>query len=698
MAWGDETASQGLDLPRLISAVSAHKRWIVGPTLVAFLCALAFVVVTKPHYTATAKVMLANGDNYFTRPEKATADAAPVIDDMTVLSEAEAAKSPDVERKAMAKLSPEDLSEFSSGGLFSLLSRHVDDSGEDRRLDAFGKRVEVYPQAKTRVLLFEFNSRDRAVAARGANALAQAFLESQQSAKDQETRSASKWLSEQIDALRGKVATAESQVEELRGKSGLLASVNGLAVPSQQLSEIAGQIATARTAEAAAASKAASLKDLVRAGRLDDVASVANDESLRRYAESRVAMRAQIAELGRTMLPGHPRMKELAGQLAGIELEIRAAAMKRVRGFEEDAHIAASQLKSLEQAVTNQAKTVTSGDADQVKLRELEIDAKTARDQLESYLTKYREAIARNAVNAVPADGRIIAVARPPLNPSFPKTGPTLLLATLAGLFVSLGLVVAKILLSDGAAAPVAVARPAPSARANIASRDPQTPFGIDPLPEGEDAPPTAEAPREETSRERQIWTAAVESFVDRLADTGEGETLPLMVAGEGGALPAALVAARRLSKRGATALVDLGPSPEWLADLFDRDAGDGQPDFGLSDIVADPSALAQATHRDLSSSLVIVPSGRGELSPEDLAPVLETLASNYAFVVVHAADWRDPLATRAAQEMAAMIVAAPVADIGWIETRVRAAYRDEGLAIKPIGVGPRPRPSERAA
>ena len=693
MAWGDETASQGLDLPRLISAVSAHKRWIVGPTLVAFLCALAFVVVMKPRYTATAKVMLANGDSYFTRPEKAGPDAAAVIDDMTVLSEAEAAKSPDVERKAMAKLSAQDQSEFAGGGLFSLLSRHADDNAEDRRLDAFGKQIEVYPQAKTRVLLFEFTSQNRAVAANGANALAQAFLESQQGAKDQEARSASKWLSEQIDALRGRVATAESRIEELRGKSGLLASVNGLAVPSQQLSEIAGQIASARAAEAAAASKAASLKDLVRAGRLDDVASVANDESLRRYAESRVALRAQIAELGRTMLPGHPRMKELAGQLGGIELEIRAAAMKRVRGFEEDAHIAASQVKSLEQAVTNQAKTVTSGDADQVKLRELEIDAKTARDQLESYLTKYREAIARNAVNAVPADGRIIAVARPPLNPSFPKTGPTLLLATLAALFVSLGLVVAKILLSDGAVAPVAAA-----GRANLGSRDPRTPFGIDPLPEEEDGRPPVEAPREESARERQIWTAAVESFVDRLADTGEGETLPLMVAGEGGALPAALVAARRLSRRGTTVLVDLGPSPEWLSDLFDREGAEGQPEIGLSDAIANPSALASATHRDLSSSLVIVPSGRGGLASEDLAPALEGLASKYAFVVVHAADWRDPQATRAAQEMAAMIVAAPAADIGWIETRVRAAYRDEGLAIKAIGVGPRPQANERAA
>src|SRR5947208_12391760 len=100
--------------------------------------------------------------------------------------------------------------------------------------------------------------------------------------------------------------------------------------------------------------------------------------------------------------------------------------MRRVRSFEEDARISANQVKSLEGAVATQAKTVTSSDDDQVKLRELEIDAKTAREQLESYLTKYREALARNAANASPANGRIIAFARAAAEPSLPKAGPTL--------------------------------------------------------------------------------------------------------------------------------------------------------------------------------------------------------------------------------------------------------------------------------
>ena len=197
---------------------------------------------------------------------------------------------------------------------------------------------------------------------------------------------------------------------------------------------------------------------MLRDGRLDEIPQVAKDESLRRYVEQRVALKAQIALESRTLLPEHPRMKELNGELAGLDAEIRLAADKTVVGLENDAQLAAADVDSLSAALARQSKTVASGNAEDVQLRALELDAKTARDQLESYLQKYREAVAREADNAAPADARIIASANEPRAPAFPKKGPTILLATLAGLIVSASAVAAHALLTD---APGAAARPA---------------------------------------------------------------------------------------------------------------------------------------------------------------------------------------------------------------------------------------------
>ena len=237
--------------------------------------------------------------------------------------------------------------------------------------------------------------------------------------------------------LRAKVADAEAKVEAFRAEFG--------PARRRQRHDRAGpatrrhnaQLAAARATQADAIAKAQSLRTMLREGRLDEVPDAAKDESLRRYVEQRVALKAQIALESRTLLPQHPRMKELNGELAGLDDEIRLAANKAVLALEDDAKRGGGRSRQPERRPGQQSKTVATGNVDDVQLRALELDAKTSRDQLKSYLQKYREALAREADNAAPADARIIESATEPRTPTFPKKAPTVLLATLAGFLVS---------------------------------------------------------------------------------------------------------------------------------------------------------------------------------------------------------------------------------------------------------------------
>src|SRR5271163_3570340 len=709
-----------IDLARLLQAVRARRSWIVVPTLAAFVAGLVFVTLVSPRYTAFTKVLLENEENYFTRPDKATLDLFAPYDPEAVQSEAEMIATADLARKAIAKLGLMEKSEFnpaiSRNPFSTLLSSLIDgprraSAVEDRVVESFLSHLTVFPIVKSRVLQIEFSSADPALAARGANEVADLFLNEKEEAKKNQATAAGDWLSGKIAQLRAKVAEADAKVEAFRSDSGLLEVANGMTAPSQQLAEITTQIASARAAQSAAAAKAQLLREMLRAGRLDAVPDFVKDESLRHYAEMRVTLKSHIAEESRTLLPGHPRMRELTGQLAGLDEQIRAAAGKAVRGFEDEARLAGAQVSNLEGLIAKQAKAVATSDADQVQLRALELDAKTSREQLESYINKYREASARDADDATPANARVIATAQEPLAPTFPKKAPTVLLATLAGFLLAAGIVVARALLeAPGAetyAAPAMDLALAMTATAAMAPA-PAVP-AANAMPEAADERPTEpstarddfdENEDENEKEERVDPTTALEAIVDRLAESAETtDSLTVLVTGETtkGALALALTAARRLSKTGRAVLVDLGVSQPWLGDVFDHgDEPDDAP-FGLADLLEGRASFEQALHRDLSARLDILPPGTGEIDPDQLESVLAALAQSYVFVVIHASNWRSPAVAPAIGGVGAVIVCAPAARLEAVRERLQQGFADPTIVT--VGVAlPDRAPLDRVA
>ena len=82
-------------------------------------------------------------------------------------------------------------------------------------------------------------------------------------------------------------------------------------------------------------------------------------------------------------------------------------------------------------------------------MRALEREAKTQRDLLESYMGKYREASARDSINAAPPEARIISRATPALAPAYPKKTATLQSSPLPPLRSRLAYVVTGALLGE---------------------------------------------------------------------------------------------------------------------------------------------------------------------------------------------------------------------------------------------------------
>ncbi len=457
-----------VNLGQLFVVLWSRLRLILGIGAVAAGLAFAFVTLATPQFSSETQILLESRDSVYTRSLAERDLPGGVFDEQAVASQVQVVYSRDVAREVIRRLGLVGNPEFDPlVGPLDPITRvrmmlgasrgEFDGAEEDRVFDKYYESLSVFPVARSRVIAIEFRSSDPDLAARGANVVAEVYLEKLEHAKTDLARVASSWLGVNIEDLRARVADAEAAVEDYRARSGLLVGGNNATITSQQLSDINSQLAQARSAQADAEAKALLITDMIRAGRAFEIPDVANNDLIRRLIEQRISLRSQLALEQRTLLPAHPRILELRAQLGDLDAEITASAQRTVRILENDARLAGARVESLEAALASQMRVAAQANESEVQLRALEREARAEREQLEAYLARYREALARGSNNATLPDARIVSRAVVPRNPVFPRKAPTVILATLAGLFLAAGgVVVAELAFGSSAASQAA--------------------------------------------------------------------------------------------------------------------------------------------------------------------------------------------------------------------------------------------------
>jgi len=217
------------DLPVLGAALWRNRLKILRPTLIVALLTFAVVLFIPPKYMSESRVLVVGRDNIYLRPD-ADRDMTDrgTVDPEAVISQAQLILSRDLAIEVINKLKLAERPEFDPAlggmslirtllGFVGLVKNPMGMTPEERALDAYYDRLNVYPVEKSRVIVIDFLSENPELAARVANAIADAYLERQQQAKQDQARSAGAWLSGEIESMRKKVADAEAKVEEFRG-------------------------------------------------------------------------------------------------------------------------------------------------------------------------------------------------------------------------------------------------------------------------------------------------------------------------------------------------------------------------------------------------------------------------------------------------------------------------------------------------
>ncbi|ARO29638.1 lipopolysaccharide biosynthesis protein [Rhizobium sp. NXC14] len=645
-----------IDLGQLVRAVWARRLRILTITLAAAGVAFAGAKIISPQYRSETRILIEPRAPAFASTQQASdAGGGPLMDELNIASQVQLLQSADLLKKVINDLKLYNLPEFEDAANGSAMSsilvklhlkkNPIENPPEERVIDAFVERLQVYQVPGSRVIGINFTSKDPKLAAAIPNAMANVYLSTQSGAKLASNSEATRWLEPEIENLRQKVSEAEKKVAEYRTNHGLLQTNGTTTFPTQQLNDISAELTRVRGDKANAEARAQAVRNALSSGEASDtLPDIMSSQAIQRLKATESGLQSQISDLQTSLLNSHPRLKSLRAQLSDIRGQIRQETQKILASIENEAKVAdlrASELERQKDAV--QANSARAGE-DEVGLNALEREANAQRQLLETYLVRYREAASRADRNSSPADARIVSRAIEPVDPYFPKVVPIVVVAAVATLILSAIVTMLAELFSGRALRAVDMSRNA--VKAEMAAEDREVAQAA-PAARRLVQPSMLAVVTEDDGKDGIEETAAAEEApeddnefsIASVADYLTGSRAPLAIAisptGDNGSA-ATVALTRMLADAGRrVVLIDMTGSG-YPTELMAED----QTALGVTDLLCGEAAFGDTIHGDRLSDAHLIPQGQSDVrramrGVDRLSLLLDALAAAYDVVVV---------------------------------------------------------------
>ena len=303
-------------------------------------------------------------------------------------------------------------------------------------LAALSERIKVARQERSYMVTAAIWSRTAEKSARIANALADAFKEELAQTESDGAGRAAKDLSGRLSALKDAVSEADVQVENFRRRHGLQQAAGGQLVNAQSMERMNNRYMDARGRLAEAISR---YNQLLRApGSQASGSAALQSQTLTSLRGEQTAAKKQFDALRLTYGDRHPALVTARSDLRSLTTAIETEMERLRRSAKIDVDEARSTLAALSNETLALRGSVSGDDDAQIKLRELERNAKSKATLYQAYLTRAGEAAERQRVNAT--DVRVISQAAPPQRRGWPpRFEIAVLVGALAGALMCVG-------------------------------------------------------------------------------------------------------------------------------------------------------------------------------------------------------------------------------------------------------------------
>lgn len=435
-----------------------YRIFLIGPA-VAIALGLVYLLVTPAQYTATATLLIDSSTLRVLQNQLQPQGDIP-LDTLQVGSQVEILASRKIALAVIRDLNLTEDPDFMGRGsrISRLFSRSTVDAGtmadkEQRAVDIFLSQRNIARGERTYALTISYTSRNPELAARIANAIAEAYIDDQLGAKYQTVSRASAWLQDRIHELKAKVTSADRAVLEFKEKNNIVdfggtnaASSSGSSsrlLGEQQLFDLNSQLATARGATGEAKAR---LDRIEQVRKMDvseaAVADILKNEVITRLRNQYLDLSAREANLSARYGADHAAAVNLRNQMEELSRNIGAELGRIAASYQSDYEIAKTREDNLERTLASLVSEGQVTNRDRLGLAELESSAKIYHTIYDNFLQRYMEAIQQQSFPIT--DARVISSAVRPTQKSKPIASLVLAIATTMGIIASVGIAILR--------------------------------------------------------------------------------------------------------------------------------------------------------------------------------------------------------------------------------------------------------------
>lgn len=416
-----------------ISIVLKWKWTALSVAAVIIVLMTAFTLLRTPVYTAVGRVWIENDPNIMGFENILSYDAGSYLESHSKLFRSRALAAEVIEDLKLHE-NPHFVGEPRKGQKAPDIK---DPIYRETLVGGFIGRITVTPVLRTRIVEVEFEDSDPKFASDTLNALFDRYLDMIARQKYTSLEEASRFLNEQIGAVRTELTESEKRLNAMGSEQDILPLTAAETPTVTRVSDLSRELMLASVDRVKKHSEYLQLKS----GTLEDIPSTRISplvESMRQqFATLSQDYARKLADLG----PQYPEMVRMKSQMDSISAGLQKERDNIIAVAFSDYQAAAAKEQSLQRLLDQEKSQAFKAQSGSIVYNTLKAEIENKKILLNELITRQGEMETSSRLKSVkPSNVWIVDRASLPLQPTSPKRGRDTLLGLVFGIFAGCGL------------------------------------------------------------------------------------------------------------------------------------------------------------------------------------------------------------------------------------------------------------------